>query len=307
MSILITGASGFIGTNLVYFLSQKKNEEVISLYYQGNNKENMNRIESYSDVMCCDIRNFNWINSIVERTKPGTIFHLAAESGVKPSVDDPQKSLDINVIGTYNVLEAARNNNVMNFVFASSCGAVLGDRSEELSSDMSQNPKSPYGSFKASCEHLCNAYKNTYGMNAKVARFSNVFGEYSKHKKSIIANYIKASINNDIFELNGDGEQIRDFVYVQNLISDLDRIFTQSKDIVHLANGYETSINEIIHLLDMILIRRGFNTPQIIKKEKSSYDVRKCIVQSDMQSGHNDLLFLENTVDWFINSIQEGI
>jgi len=146
------------------------------------------------------------------------IVHLAASTGVGPSVEDPKKDMESNVIGTFNMLEAARNNSVKRFIFASS-GAPVGECDPPIHEELAPHPVSPYGASKLAGEGYCSSYFRTFGIETIALRFGNVYGPGSNRKNSVVAKFIKQAMQGETLEIYGDGNQTRDFIYIDDLIS----------------------------------------------------------------------------------------
>lgn len=144
------------------------------------------------------------------------IVHLAANTGVGPSVEDPRHDMEANVIGTFNMLEAARRNNVKRFIFASS-GASVGECEPPIHEELAAHPVSPYGAGKLAGEGYCSAYFRTFGLETVSLRFGNVYGPGSSNKNSVITKFIKQALTGEICKIFGDGNQSRDFIYIDDL------------------------------------------------------------------------------------------
>jgi UDP-glucose 4-epimerase len=145
------------------------------------------------------------------------VVHLAANTGVLPSVEDPRADMESNVIGTFNMLEASRLKGVQRFIFASS-GAPLGEVEPPINEEKAPRPVSPYGAGKLAGEGYCSAYYRTFGLKTVSLRFGNVYGPRSRHKNSVIAKFFKQALNGKTLEIYGDGNQTRDFIYIDDLI-----------------------------------------------------------------------------------------
>jgi len=145
------------------------------------------------------------------------VVHLAANTGVIPSIEDPMADCMANVIGTVNFLEAARKNGVKRFVFASS-GAPLGEQEPPIHEEMVPRPISPYGASKLCGEAYCSAFHGSFGVETVCLRFGNVYGPYSTHKGSVAAKFIKQILGRKTLTIYGDGSQTRDFIYIDDLI-----------------------------------------------------------------------------------------
>lgn len=283
IKVLVTGGLGFIGTNLVRFLEQKKSVSKIiiiddfskSKSYQPrcsssikyfllskNYKKNKYKI----NVIKSNIKDLSFAKKICSDID--YVVHLAAESGVDISVKSPKKSFDINVAGTFNYLESSRINNVKNFIFASS-GSVFGSSKPPMKESFSKSPISPYGSSKLSIESFCGSYSKVYGMRTTVLRFSNAYGDYSFHKTSVITKYIKNILDNKPLSIFGDGKQTRDYIHVDDIVSAIYKSMLNKNDFstYHIGTGIETSINKVIDMMSKSFKSYNINMPEIIYKD----------------------------------------
>lgn len=212
MNWLVTGSTGFIGTNFLDYLL-RCGEDVVGLDY-----EHCDLCEGYPSV----------INSL----SLGVIIHLAAETDVRESLKTPEKVFIRNCKSTINMLELARRKGAK-FIFASSqaAGYCL----------------SPYGASKMACESLIESYRNSYNIEAIILRLANVYGPHSTHKNSVIAKFIKAKLDNRPVEIYGSGEQLRDFIHV----SDVCRQLHEADRDLTISTGVLTSINNLAELLEV--------------------------------------------------------
>lgn len=180
------------------------------------------------------------------------ILHLAGNTGVGPSVENPKEDLMNNVLGTFHYLEAARHNQVSRFVFASS-GAPVGEVEPPIHEELAPHPVSPYGASKLACEGYCSAYFRSFGVESVVLRFSNVYGPGSNRKSSVVAKFIRQALAGEQLEIYGDGEQTRDYIYIEDLVSAILRAASLPNiggEIFQIATGRETTLNQLAQLLD---------------------------------------------------------
>ena len=229
MKWLITGGAGFIGTNLISYLLKQKEEINIRVLdnLSVGSLEDLARICTFKEINRNDILSAGnkFSNTEVELLTGDikdpntcidaargmeTIVHLAANTGVAPSVSDPRADMEANVIGTFNMLEAAKENKSRAFIFASS-GAPVGEVEPPIHEELAPHPVSPYGASKLAGEAYCSAYKRSFGLNSVILRFGNVFGPRSKNKSSVVAKFIQQSLKGEALEIYGDGTQTRDF------------------------------------------------------------------------------------------------
>jgi UDP-glucose 4-epimerase len=271
-SILITGGCGFIGTSLIAELLENEPSShirVLDSLVTGSEADlaevaTFSRIppqevaNSKSGVVLIqgDIRDATLMRQCA--TNVGTIIHLAANTGVGPSVEDPRLDMECNVIGTFNMLEAARLNGVKKFIFASS-GAPTGEVEPPIHEELPSHPVSPYGASKLAGEGYCSAYFRTFKIDTVCLRFGNVYGPRSKNKSSVVAKFVRRALAGETCIIFGDGTQTRDFIY----IGDLTRAIRLSmkKDVggetFQIATGTERTVGEIAGLVAYMLEQRG--------------------------------------------------
>lgn len=287
-NVLITGGCGFIGLNLIEYILQ-----------QSNNKTNIRVFDNLSVGKKSDLQEITEIKEIHKPKKspdgvellegdirnPETcnhamigidhVIHLAANTGVQPSIKNPDFDFEINTAGTFNLLLAARNNKVNKFIFASS-GASVGECEPPIHEEVPAHPMSPYGSSKLCGEAYCSAFNKSYGLETISLRFSNVYGPKSYNKSSVVAKVINRAIKGEIIEINGDGNQTRDFIFVLDLVEAiLSSLKTKTKggQIFQIATGKEISINRLIQIIsNQFQIKNKF-FPNIKYKDKLDGDV----------------------------------
>lgn len=204
------------------------------------------------------------------------IIHLAANTGVAPSVENPRSDMESNVIGIFNMLEAARKCLISKFIFASS-GAPLGEVTPPIHEGLAPRPVSPYGASKLAGEAYCSAYYRTFGIKTITLRFGNVYGPLSKHKNSIVAKFFKAAFDGETLEIYGDGSQTRDFIYIDDLIQAI--MLSISSDIggevFQIATHRETTVNEITAKIASILDKEAGINVHVKHGEPRLGDVRR--------------------------------
>ncbi len=190
-----------------------------------------------------------------------SIVHLAAQTGVPGSLKDPRRDCEINVIGTLNMLEAARGEQErrgkqMRFVFASS-NAPLGKQPPPATEVKAPLPISPYGASKLAGEGYCLAYHGSWGLGTVVLRFANLYGPFSSHKNSVVAKFFKDILEKGQITIDGDGRQTRDFIYVGDLCRAI-MLTLKSEvagEVFQIATGMETSILELAALVQEVVGR----------------------------------------------------
>jgi UDP-glucose 4-epimerase len=246
-SVLVTGGAGFIGSALVRRLAERGDGVRVYDNLSTGRAEHVDG--TGAELVQGDVRDAE----ALERAMRGcdVVFHLAAGTGVIPSIEDPFADFDLNARGTLAALWASRRAGVARFVFSSS-NAPLGAGAYPASEDKPIAPLSPYGASKAAGEAYCSAFSGAYGLEAVAVRFSNAYGPRSAHKANVIPVFIRRLLDGEELVVYGDGTQTRDFVFVTDLAdglllaADVDGI---GGDVFQLASGVETSVNALVALL----------------------------------------------------------
>jgi UDP-glucose 4-epimerase len=246
--ILITGGCGFIGVNLIDYLRRTSSVEIVVLDDLSLGRREY--LEPY-DVTFIegDIRNSAAVAKAVDSVS--AIVHLAADTRVIDSIDDPRHNFDVNVGGTFTLLEAARKAAIDRFVFASTGGAVIGQAQPPAHEGMVPRPVSPYGASKLFGEGYLSAYFGAYGMKTVALRFSNVYGPRSFHKGSVVAQFFRNVLADKEIVVFGDGSQTRDFVFVDDICSAVSLALAKPSagNVYQLGSGRPTSIGELLGLI----------------------------------------------------------
>ncbi len=241
------------------------------------------------------------------------IVHLAANTGVLPSIEDPRGDCRKNVFGTLNYLEAARHNGVGRFVFASSGGTVIGEVEPPIHEEMAPHPVAPYGASKLAGEGYCSAYFQTFGVQSVALRFGNVYGPLSGHKNSVVARFIKRAAGGETLEIYGDGAQTRDYVFIGDLIRAIKLSATTSGvggETFQIATNAETTVRELTDRLLAALAEAGVKDVEVRNAEdlgrrgvsRNFADTSKAKrllgwqAEMDLDEG------LRRTVEWFMET-----
>jgi dTDP-glucose 4,6-dehydratase len=238
-NILVTGGAGFIGSHLVRLLVNKyPNYHIINmdvLTYAGNleNLKDIEYKENYTFVKC-DICDVEKVNQVFKKHQIDSVIHLAAESHVDRSINDPFSFAQTNVMGTLNLLQAAKeswNGNFTNHLFYHvSTDEVYGSLGEEgfFTEETAYDPHSPYSASKASSDHFVRAFADTYGLPTVISNCSNNYGSYQFPEK-LIPLFINNIVNNKPLPVYGKGENVRDWLFVDDHARAIDIIFHKGK------------------------------------------------------------------------------
>jgi len=329
---LITGGCGFIGRNLISNLLKEhghfirivdnlsvgnRGDLAMVCEFKESTPSSLNTQSSQVELVVSDILDYETCLNCCKNTD--IVVHLAANTGVGPSVENPRKDMEANVIGTFNMLEAARQNSVKRFIFASS-GAPIGECEPPIHEELAPHPVSPYGASKLAGEGYCSAYYRTYGIETVALRFGNVYGPLSAGKNSVIAKFIKQTLAGETLEIYGDGEQTRDFIYIDDLIQSIRKAVnppshnsshtpfaTPWGEAFQIATNTETTIQEMTNKLLFILSELGYKKIKVEHGENRTGDVRRNF--SDTSKAKKILGWevemkldqgLKQTVEWFI-------
>lgn len=294
MNWLVTGGCGFIGTRVVQSLVGEDDQAVRVLDNLAvGTREDLEEVADVEPAAARALAPDSWHASgtvefvegdvldeeVVPAATAGAdvVVHLAAQSGVAPSVEDPRTDCRVNVLGTLNCLDASRQGSVSRFVFASS-GAAVGEVEPPLHEDLLARPVSPYGASKLAGETYCGCYHATWGLETVALRFSNVYGPGSAHKNSIVAKFFRRALQGKTLEIYGDGGQTRDFIYVGDLVDAVRRAATASDvggERFQIATNRETSVIEITELILDALAEAGLEDVDVQHTDPRTGDVRE--------------------------------
>jgi UDP-glucose 4-epimerase len=246
-TVLVTGGCGFIGVNLASHL-RAAGYRTVAFDDLSTGSVADGEAAGYDDVVVGDIRDADALAAAARDV--AAIVHLAAHTGVVPSVEDPRHDSEVNVGGTLNALLAARDGAAEAFVFASS-GAPLGSVEPPGHEGLAPRPLSPYGASKLAGEGMCSAFAGSYGLPTTVLRFTNVYGPFSYHKGSVVARCLKRIMDGLPLTVYGDGTQTRDFLYVDDLCGAVVAALARKPrgELYQLGTGTETSVNELVEHL----------------------------------------------------------
>lgn len=258
MNILVTGGAGFIGSNLVIELVKLgHNVKVIDNLVTGR-IENLDSVKEGITFINASITNIDILKK--EFKDIDIVFHLAALPSVPRSVLDPLSSNDSNINGTLNVLIAAKENKVKRVIYAGSSSAYGDTPTLPKKEDMTPNPLSPYAVSKLSGEYYCKVFSEVYGMDTITLRYFNVFGPMQNSDSqyaAVIPLFIKKMMNDEQPTIFGDGEQTRDFTFVQNVIEgNILAMKHKSKfsgDVFNVAASSPITVNNLVKTINLLL------------------------------------------------------
>jgi len=250
-SYLVTGGCGFIGVNLVSRLAGLGARVRILDNLSLGKREDVAPLGI--DLRVGDIRDIAALKDACQGMD--VVVHLAAHTRVVESISHPELNFEINAVGTMNVLRACRDAGVKKVIFASTGGAILGEQVPPVHEGMVPRPVSPYGASKLVGEAYCSAFCGSFGLNTVALRFSNVYGPFSYHKGSVVAQFFRNLMQKEPLVIYGDGQQTRDFLYVDDLV---DAVLLADKsetpgEVFQIASGRETSLKDLLAAMKRVL------------------------------------------------------
>jgi len=238
---VVTGGAGFIGSHVVEALVARGDEVHVVDNLETGKREN---VAGGATLHEHDIR--EPLDALFAETRPEVVVHLAAQADVGTSVARPLFDAEVNVLGTVNVLEAARAHQAQ-LVFSSTGGAIYGECERPAREDDPCRPVSPYGTAKLAAEEYLATWNRLYGTSHVVLRFANVFGprQLAKLEGGVVAIFTGRLRAGEGVTIFGDGEQTRDFVYVGDVVAAVLAAIGHDGGTFNVGTGQETSVNEL--------------------------------------------------------------
>ncbi len=330
-TILITGGAGFIGSNFIpLFLNQNLGVKIVTidkLTYAGN-LSNLKAVENdnrYSFIKG-DICDRNLIEGLFKEHNFQGVIHFAAESHVDNSIEKPSEFINTNVLGTFNVLDVAKNHWMktpfevkekfkkarFHHISTDEVYGTLG-KTGLFSETTSYAPNSPYSASKASSDFIVRSYFHTYGMNVVTTNCSNNYGP-KQHDEKLIPTIIRKAIEGESIPIYGDGQNIRDWLYVVDHCKGIDLAFNKgvSGETYNIGGKNERNnlyiANTICEVLDELLPKSSSYKEQIsFVKDRPGHDFRYAInaskIEHDLgwEAQENFETGIRKTIDWYIN------
>ena len=263
--IIVTGGSGFIGSNLVNFLIEKRYFVINldKLTYSSNKYDEKRRVKKFYKFFKVDINNKSRLEKIIKKYKPSAIFNLAAETHVDRSIDSPKAFIHTNINGTYNLLECLKilkNKNIKPKLIHISTDEVYGDIKGIKRSDENHKyePSSPYSASKASADHLVKSYIRTYNLNAVISNCCNNYGPYQFPEK-IIPKMILNILSNKKLPIYAKGKNSREWLHVRDHCEALFTLYLKGKP------GESYNVGSGFNLTNIILVKKILKISKILK------------------------------------------
>lgn len=308
--VLITGGAGFIGSNLADALINQGSEVTIIDNLVTGFRENLDEISGEFEFIEGDINDTRAVKKALEGVE--VVFHQAALPSVPRSVDNPAETHEACVDGTFNLLLKAKDAGVRRVVYAASSSAYGDQKTLPKIETMSPEPLSPYAAAKLVGEYYCSVFNNVYGLETLSLRYFNVFGPRqnpSSMYSGVISRFIDALMKGEKPVIYGDGEQSRDFTFIENVVqANINAAQTERGvgKVMNVANGERISLNE---LLDVLKGVTGKTDVSAVFKPERKGDVKHSQADNTRAIdwlGYEKVIDLEEglkrTIDWWASS-----
>lgn len=296
---LVTGGSGFIGSNLVKQLLQENYSVTVLDNFLSGYRKNLDPFPSVK-IIEGDVRDKNAVEIAIEGAE--VVFHLAASVGNKRSIDLPITDAEINVLGTINILEAARKAGVRKIVASSSAGIFGELKTLPIREDHPIEPDSPYGCTKLCEEKLCLSYSKLYDLEAVCLRYFNVFGPNQRFDAygNVIPIFVFRMLENKPLIIYGDGEQTRDFVHVNDVVQANIKAAnaTGVSGAFNIASGTYITINQLAEM-----IKGDSKNVEIVHSDERPGDVRHSLADISLANkmlGYQPIMNFEAAIKEYV-------
>lgn len=303
MRILVSGGCGFVGAHVVARLHKRHHQVYVFDDLSTGKLENVQGLLSTDrngiDFELCDVRNEKHLLCSFEQFKPEIVVHLAAQSAISTSLDDPVKDAQINALGMLNVIHAAKWFQAKRIIFAST-SAVYREKPRKLREYDECQPVSPYGVSKLAAElYLKNMFPHTV-----ILRFGNVYGplQVPLGENRVIPRMIRHFKYGDEFQIFGDGKQTRDWVFVEDVAEAVEKAITGVTGTYNIASGTRTTVNQLAEMMAEIYGVKGYQWEHAVKWEPRrdiTLDVSAAERWLDWKARTKFMDGLKRTKDWW--------
>lgn len=306
--IFVTGGAGFIGSNFVHFLTQQTDEEIVVLDKLTYAADLNNLKPLQTQVVHVDLSDKIWLADVFKEYKPTKIFHFAAESHVDNSIKDVMPFVESNIIGTINLLKLAIDYEVEMFHHIST-DEVYGSLNYDdpsFTERTSYDPQNPYSASKAASDHFVMAFHNTYGLPVKLTNCSNNYGPRQNEEK-LIPKTITNILQGKKIPVYGKGENIRDWIYVEDHCEAIYEVFNRGKVGEKYNIGGECEIKNIDLVKTLLnLLNQSEDLIEYVT-DRPGHDLRYSIDNSKIRTElgwtpkHTFEEGLKKTIEWYKN------
>ena len=312
MRILLTGGAGFIGSHLAERMLASRYEvwvvDNFDPYYDPKIKRRNLKPALASrnfHLLEGDIRDRRFLERVFKKAKFDKVIHLAAKAGVRSSLKDPISYADVNINGTINLLEACRQHQVKDFIFASSSSVYGECRIPYRETEKRLNPLSPYGATKLGGEQICYIYHRLYGMNMTILRFFTVYGPRQRPDMAI-HKFTKLIESHKPIQIFGKVDSSRDYTYIEDILSGIMVALRKNfrYEVINLGNSRRVKLLDLIRILEEKLEKKArlkFQPEEKAEPKTTWADISRAKrllgyrPQTDFQEG------IENFINWYKN------
>jgi UDP-glucose 4-epimerase len=314
MRILITGGAGFIGSYLCEKYTKEEHTVLCLDNFLSGNLLNVRHLLDYRNFKLIkgDVRDFDLLERIIRDVD--VVFHLAAQIHVDRSYVEPRLTYEINVMGTQNILEVARIFDVKKVIYTSTSEVYGSAQYVPIDEKHPLDAPHPYGASKIAADRMCNAYIQTYGMNISIPRFFNIFGPRQRDigYGGVISIFTRRVLNNIPPIIYGDGQQTRDYTYIEDAIRAFDLVLNHESKLkpINIGSGKEVSIIDLANKIIDLCGKKGKIKPvhveprigevkQLIANANKAKEILGWEPKYDLKEG------LKVFIQWYKNYGQE--
>jgi UDP-glucose 4-epimerase len=310
MRALVTGGAGFIGSNLVDALLDRGDEVTVVDDLSSGKRENLRAaLARGAGLEEADIRDAERVRRAFAGARPDIVFHLAAQIDVRKSIEDPAFDAGVNVVGTINVLEAARHTGVKRVVNTSTGGAIYGDADVMPTPESAPaRPMAAYGQSKFCAEAYCGWYERLYGLSSVILRYGNVYGaRQDPHGEAgVVAIFCGRLLAGERPRIYGDGRQTRDYTYVGDIVAAnlAAAAHPEAHGAYNIGTGTEASVVEVLGALRKAAglgegeLEPEFAPPRKGELQRSSLDVTRARAELGFTADTDLVAGMQSTLEW---------
>jgi UDP-glucose 4-epimerase len=310
MRALVTGGAGFIGSNLVDALLDRGDEVTVIDNLASGKRENLDgALARGAGFEEADIRDAERMLAVLSSARPDIVFHLAAQIDVRTSIKDPAWDAGVNVVGTINLLEAARQTGVKRVVNTSKGGAIYGDAEVMPTPETAPaRPMAAYGQSKFCAEAYCGWYERLYGLSSVILRYGNVYGpRQDPHGEAgVVAIFCGKVLAGERPRIYGDGRQTRDYTYVGDIVAAnlAAAAHPEAHGAYNIGTGTESTVVDVLSALRQAAgLGEGELEPQFApartgELQRSSLDVTRARVELGFTADTDLVTGMKPTLEW---------
>jgi len=310
MRALVTGGAGFIGSNLVDALLDRGDEVTVIDNLASGKRENLDgALARGADFEDADIRDAERMLAVLSSARPDIVFHLSAQIDVRTSIKDPAWDAGVNVVGTINLLEAARQTGVKRVVNTSTGGAIYGDAEVMPTPETAPaRPMAAYGQSKFCAEAYCGWYERLYGLSSVILRYGNVYGpRQDPHGEAgVVAIFCGKVLAGERPRIYGDGRQTRDYTYVGDIVAAnlAAAAHPEAHGAYNIGTGTESTVVDVLSALRQAAglgereLEPQFAPARTGELQRSSLDVTRARVELGFTADTDLVTGMKPTLEW---------